>query len=69
MVVTLKVKVDWNNPKEQPVVVYFYRDGIEAETITPDGCGCHTGTPGHKTLAFDDWFLMSKTLNAIMRKE
>ena len=69
MVVKLRVKVDWNNPKEQPDVLYFYRDRIEADTVKPFGCGCHKGEPGHKTISFDDWFLMSNTLNVICRKE
>jgi hypothetical protein len=69
MVVKLRVKVDWNDPKEQPVVLYFYRDRIEADTIKPFRYGCHQGEPGHKTISFDDWFLMSKTLNTIMRKD
>jgi hypothetical protein len=73
MVVKLKIKVDWTNPKEQPETVYFYRDRIEVDTVTPipSLCGCGLGSykPHHRTLSFDDWFLMNDTMRKIMGRE
>lgn len=69
MVVKLKIKVDWHLKKEQPVTIYFYRDRIEADTVTPfDVDGEWDLVEHHRTLAFDDWFLMNDTMRKIMKR-
>jgi len=71
MVVKLRVKVDWNDPKEQPETLYIYKDRVEADTVEPCGCGasdCEGKEVHHRTLSYDDWFLMNDTMRTIMGK-